>query len=229
MYLLPATGDASITVSVTYDNDTKSYSYTSSSQLEANHKISIVGSYKAGTLDMSGTIKGATWDEERTIEFDFKENSTETTDNTVSVEAPEVGTFYSETCFVVSSTTNADGSVTVLLMSGNEKSKLFTEDPTDSTAIKTTINDAIAELAVEGIDGWRLPTVDELSAANDLLTTFNSSRPESTTSNFNSNAAPYFIIGSDGTIKEANGRNKFKEVSIGTSTRLRAFANITFK
>jgi len=82
VYLLPATGDASITVSVAYDNDTKSYSYTSSSQLEANHKISIVGSYKAGTIDMSGTIKGATWDEERTIEFVFKENSAETTNNT---------------------------------------------------------------------------------------------------------------------------------------------------
>jgi len=114
-------------------------------------------------------------------------------------------------------------------MSGNEKTKLFSEDPKDSTTIKTTITNAIAELAVDGIVGWRLPTVDELSAANDLLTTFNSSRPQSGTSAFNASQAPYFIISSEGTIKEAKGGNNFKEVKIGTTTHLRAFANVTFK
>ncbi|MBO4587192.1 MAG: FimB/Mfa2 family fimbrial subunit, partial [Bacteroidales bacterium] len=75
-YLLPpSSSPASITVRITTPSGTRSYTYSTSNELEAGYKISIEGTYtEAVGVTLSGTITGAAWKGERTISFDFDES-----------------------------------------------------------------------------------------------------------------------------------------------------------
>ena len=68
------TGGINVT-SGTIGGTTKTYTYSTSDQLEAGYKINIEGTYtEAVGVSLTGTITGATWLGERTIRFDFDEN-----------------------------------------------------------------------------------------------------------------------------------------------------------
>ena len=75
-YLLPPSSTpASISVNITTASGTKSYTYSTSDELEAGYKINISGTYtEAMGVSLTGTITGATWLGERTISFDFDES-----------------------------------------------------------------------------------------------------------------------------------------------------------
>ena len=76
VYLLPPSSQpASVSVNITIGGTTKTYTYSTSDQLEAGYKITIGGTYtEAVGVSLTGTITGATWLGERTISFDFDES-----------------------------------------------------------------------------------------------------------------------------------------------------------
>ena len=254
-YMMPSVGNATVSVKLTRDGNTRSYSYTCAEPLLANYKLNIIATYTGGTFDMTGTLTGATWAGERTITFEFDEEnvtgSEETTQdsgneqgggeqgggepsggNTGNITpgaAPAVGTNYNGT-YVLSSENNSDGTVTVTLMSADQTTGLVF-DRDDQASIREAVNDAIADLMVniDGIDGWRLPNLDEMAiiqadymnikrALSDLGFT------ELTTGD---STCWYFCTNADGNIvsyKIDNGRM----IRPDDTTLLRAFTTLTF-
>lgn len=168
--LPPCSQPACISVNITIGGTTKTYTYSTSDELEAGYKISIEGTYtEAVGVTLSGTITGAAWLGERTIRFDFDESGCGSSDNgdegngneesgDVS-ELPAVGTLY-QGCYVL-----ANNGITATLLSPNEVSigKSYSTYAYDADGLAETINNLIASTAIDGINGWRLPTLAELN------------------------------------------------------------------
>ena len=206
VYLLPpSSSPASITVRITTPSGTRSYTYSTSNELEAGYKISIEGTYtEALGVTLSGTITGAEWKGERTISFDFDESgsSSGSTDEGNGNEGgsgegdlPAVGTLY-QGCYVL-----ANNGTTATLLSPNEASigKSYTTYTYDEEGLNEAISNLIAATAVDGISGWRLPTLAELNAiysasetANDLF--------EADGGTVLTNARRYFYTDADGNL-----------------------------
>lgn len=176
-YLLEASGPATIKVALTTNGGTKSYSYSSTDELKANHKINISGTYTSDGISLNGTITGATWEDTKNITFTFDENGStteekpdtggeETGDESTEGNAPKAGTLY-KGAYVLKSEASGS-STTVTLMSLKEKTALiFTEG--DIESIKSAINKGISELAAPEIQGWRLPTKEEITYIKDNI------------------------------------------------------------
>ena len=198
-YLLENTGNVTISVTMKYPDQTKSYSYTYPDKFLANYKIKIYGAYtEALGVTLNGTITGATWAGEKEISFSFDENGSydgtgsditpddpsggdgggdegdEGDDDTPVVgdqtDVPQVGTFY-KGCYVMKHE-NAGGKTMVTLISGAANNKLsFTKG--DQSSIKSAVNDALASWDVEGVTGWRLPNEDEVAFIRENATVIN--------------------------------------------------------
>ena len=145
-------------MNITSGGTTKTYTYSCSDQLEAAYKINIDGTYtEAVGVNLTGTITGATWLDERTISFEFDENGSsaaENNDNPNNQENfPAVGSTY-QGCYVLAVTTIDANSAELTLLSPNERSV-----SSDSDA-----NNALATLGVDGISDWSIPTKDQIDA-----------------------------------------------------------------
>ena len=209
VYLLPpSSSSASITVRITMPSGTRSYTYSTSNELEAGYKISIEGTYtEAVGVKLSGTITGAAWPGERTIRFDFDENGSSSSDDgdegngneegedgDVS-ELPVVGTLY-QGCYVL-----ANNGTTATLLSPNEASigKSHTAYTYDAEGLNEAISNLIAATAVDGISGWRLPTLAELNAIYSASETANALF-EADGGTVLTNARRYFYNDADGNL-----------------------------
>lgn len=240
-YLLEASGDATIKVSLTTANGTTSYSYSSADELKANYKININGTYTGGDLKLSGTITGATWNGTKNINFNFTESGSSTNGGSTEDEketggqevtgtAPTVGSIYNG-CYVLKSEEITDGTQ-VTLLSPNSKNKITFTDVTDQTSIKATINDAIAELTVDGIDGWRLPTLEELKFLKENATNINSAVADAegfTQLVTSASSLSYYFLTDDGEVSLLYWKTEQTgTIKSGKATYLRALATVTF-
>ena len=191
-YLLPPSSTpASIKVSIITASGTKSYSYSTSYELEAGYKINIEGTYTETVgVNLSGTITGATWLGERTITFNFDEGNNDNSDNNDnnnsggnndnSDNIPAVGSIY-QTCYVLSVTDNGDNA-DVTLVSPNEvtmgrnyaavTSGIYDADA-KAAAVAAAVDAKIAEADVDAISDWRLPTATELNAIDAAIDDIN--------------------------------------------------------
>ncbi len=244
-FLLPAAASATIKVAFTTASKTTSYSYAVQDELAANHKIRITGNYNGTGVSLSGTVTGATWAGTKDITFSFNEDgSTESEDNTSGNEedsgnagngsqtetAPAVGTFYKDACFVLRSETSGT-TTTVTLMTTAYKNKLAF-DKTSQASIKNAVDAAISKLAVSGIDGWRLPTEEEMEFIyNDVKSggtgVINPALEANGTTKIK---YLYYFQASDGSIKSfytTNG-NILSPLPNETDYFLRAFTTLTF-
>lgn len=177
-YLLEASGKATIKVLLTTAGGTKSYSYSSSEELKANHKINITGTYTETGIEINGTIEGVTWGVPVNITFSFDGNGNTTEENPdgddgngdggneASGNAPAAGTLYKD-CYVLKSEPTGNGTV-VTLMSTRNKEKL-NYDSNDIESVKEAINTGIRELANDEISGWRLPNSSEMKYIKDNI------------------------------------------------------------
>ena len=173
-YLLPPSSQpASVSVNITVGGTTKTYTYSTSNELEAGYKISIVGTYtEAVGVSLTGTIEGATWLGERTISFDFDESGSSATDDPADnpgsdptdnpgsdpATFPAAGDTY-QGCFVLASEVAADGeSAEVTLLAPTELTGWFDYD---QAAMATAVEAALGQVAVTGISGWAVPTRNE--------------------------------------------------------------------
>lgn len=201
IYLLPASGKATISVKMTNADGTKSYSYTCADEFIANYKIKIQGKYTAKVgVTLTGTITGATWAGEKTITFEFDENTSsgstvtdpnegtegddETTggdDNsggdettggeTTNSDIPAVGTFYKD-CYVLKHDVNEiDNTTKVTLLSTTSVKVKITDK--DQESIKNLIENSFEPFTVNGISNWRLINADELSYIKENIIAIN--------------------------------------------------------
>ena len=163
-YLLPPSSQpASVSVNITVGGTTKTYTYSTSNELEAGYKINIDGTYTETVgVNLTGTITGATWLGERTISFTFDESgsSTSGSDNNGgniggdTNDFPLVGDTY-QGCYVLAVTVEDDGlSAEVVLLSPNERAVTSASDA----------ESALASLGVDGISDWTVPTKAQMDA-----------------------------------------------------------------
>lgn len=192
-YLLENAGNVTITVTMKYPDQTKSYSYTYPDKFLANYKIKIYGAYTETLgVTLNGTITGATWAGEKEISFSFDENgSYDGTGSDITpddpsggddgddedtpvvgdqTDLPQVGTFY-KGCYVMKHE-NAGGKTVVTLISGATKQKLSITEG-DQSSIRSAVNHALASWDVEGVTGWRLPNEDEVAFIRENATVIN--------------------------------------------------------
>lgn len=248
IYLLPASGNATISVKMTNTDGTKSYSYTCADEFIANYKIKIQGKYTAKVgVTLTGTITGATWAGEKTITFEFDENSssgstvtdpnegTEGDDETTGGETtnsdiPAVGTFYKD-CYVlkhdVNNTTNL---TTVTLLSIAHYDIEITE--TDQESIKSKINNSLGQFTINDISNWRLINADELSYINENIESINKvfTDNEKGYAFINGTNVYYYYLSENNEIKTFIFDNKYNMTDrypSGTN-QLRAVTTITF-
>lgn len=187
VFLLPPSSQpASVSVNMTIGGVTKTYTYSTSDELEGGYKVNISGTYtEAVGVNLTGTITGATWLGERTISFDFDENGSSSSADPVVPEGPEdpntpgnnsgnipaVGTLY-QTCYVLSVTDGGDHADVVLLSPnettiGNSYENIVMTALTDEArlaALAAAVDAKIALADVDAISDWRLPTLSELNA-----------------------------------------------------------------
>ncbi|MBO5467959.1 MAG: hypothetical protein J6A02_11060 [Prevotella sp.] len=248
IYLLPASGKATISVKMTNAEGTKSYSYTCADEFIANYKIKIQGKYTAKVgVTLTGTITGATWAGEKTITFEFDENSssgstvtdpnegTEGDDETTGGETtnsdiPAVGTFYKD-CYVlkhdVNNTTNL---TTVTLLSIAHYDIEITE--TDQESIKSKINNSLGQFTINDISNWRLINADDLSYINENIESINKvfTDNEKGYAFINGTNVYYYYLSENNEIKTFIFDNKYNMTDrypSGTN-QLRAVTTITF-
>ena len=178
-YLLPPSSQpASASVNITVGGTTKTYTYSSSDELEAGYNINIDGNYtEAVRINLTGTITGVTWFGERTISFTFDENGSSTSGNNNGSQSgntqdlPSVSNTY-QRCCVLAVTVEDDGlSAELVLLSLNERAVTSASD----------VESALGSLGVDGIGDWTVPTktqMDALATAHDDVTPAPASRKQ---------------------------------------------------
>lgn len=163
----PSSQPASVSVNITIGGMTKTYTYSTSDQLEAGYKIHIDGTYaEAVGVSLTGTITGATWLGERTISFEFDENGSNVSGNNDNNNGdnnndtpnnqdnfPAAGDTY-QGCYVLAVTTIDANSAELTLLSPNES----------TVTSASNANAALATLGVDGISDWSIPTKDQIDA-----------------------------------------------------------------
>lgn len=246
VYLPEAAGPATIKVSLTTGSGTKSYSYSCAEKLKANYKIRISGTYtdKDG-ITLSGTLIGATWEGTKDIIFDFDESGSTTSGNeqggntgnepgqSESGNAPAAGTLYKGS--YVLRTNTSGNSTSVTLVSLKSKNALaFTRG--DQASMKEAVNAGIAELAVDGITGWRLPTLEEMVYIKENITSINANLEtlgqDIIIEKIGSSLYSYYFMTSSGEINTYNITRGDTDNNPNTGLKsviLRAFATVTFK
>lgn len=166
-YALPAQGTPKLTIRMTTGSDSKTYSYTSPTPLQANSKVSITGSYTENQgLEISGTVNGAEWGDPTDITFNFDDSNIETGggsgDDTQDGTAPSAETWY-RNCYVL--TTADDGDYTVVTLMHKDAQAIDCSSMT-AAQIETAVAAALPSFDMDGITGWRLPTKAEAGAVD---------------------------------------------------------------
>ena len=161
--LPPSSQPASVSVNITIGGATKTYTYSTSDQLEAGYKINIDGTYtEAAGVALTGTITGATWLGERTISFTFDENGANGTNgnnepdpnnNTAATDYPAAGSTY-QGCYVLAADVADDG----------QSAGLTLLSPSEATCVGTeaAVTAALATLGTAAVSGWELPTKPQM-------------------------------------------------------------------
>lgn len=164
LFLLPSVGKPVLQFVFTSKTGKKSFVTAGESELTANYKIEINVDYvdvAAPTLKCN--IKGVEWGE--TKQWNFTANASDFTDvedGDVDIalgEAPAAGTVY-KGCYVLKSETDGNKTVVTVITPKYMDKLSFTDG--DNNSIKSAVGEAISKLAVEGIEGWRLPTLEEI-------------------------------------------------------------------
>lgn len=247
-YLLPSVGNVSIKISMTRsDNSVTSFTYTASVAMIVNYKMSIDGTYAGDDFEMQGVLTGVAWAGEETISFNFDSSGSSTSggdngggnggnnndptpsnDPTVVVgTAPALGANYNGALVVYRSEPAADGSVTVKLLAPKNAS-VSVSSTDDQATIKSKVDAGLATIAVSGIEGWRIPTKDEI---NDLIA--NISDVNSWLSQFTNNtimvASTWYYIQKDANTIMTYKQSTNQELSPSGSNSVRAITTYTFK
>ncbi len=246
LYLLPSVGNVSIKVSMTRSDDSvTSFTYTANEAMTVNYKMSIDGTYAGDDFVMQGVLTGASWAGERTITFNFDSNGSSGSGGdsgggnnnedpnpsgdptVVTGTAPALGADYNGALVVYRSEPANDGSVMVKLLAPRRAS-IKVESTDDQTAIKTKVDAGLATIAVSGLEGWRIPTKDEIDDLIANLTDVNSWLSGYTNYDIMVAATWYYIQHDANTIMTYKQSSNQVVTPSGTNS-VRAITTYTFK
>lgn len=236
VYLLEASGTATVKVSFTTGDNIHSYSYNCPKELKANYKVNINGTYSSDGVELSGSLTGVEWAGTTDVTFSFDESGESETvvpggdddpsgEDAVTGTAPEVGKMY-KGCYVLMK--NDDTENTFTLMSPKYLTIGSVED------LETVVSKGIDELAVDGVTGWHLANIVELNYMREEYSTIatnitNLIEEGEDVDKFDTNGVLYCFRNSEGKIVSCLLPN---EQLIGNPSRpgdiLRAFATITY-
>lgn len=175
-FLLPSIGNAVVKfVFTTTAGKSKTFTYTSSKPLVANYKVSMNVNYiKLKIPTLKCVISGVEWGGTDNWEINADEKEFVDEDGSVEPggdvstgdETLKAGGIY-KGCYILKAEKSGE-STRLTLIAPKEKGGLkFTNG--DQSSIKTAVEGAIGELAVAGISGWRLPTLDEVKLVQENL------------------------------------------------------------
>ena len=146
VFLLPSVGKPTITITI----GSTPFTYSCPNELEANHKVTIEGTYKEPTtqpaeLTLTGTINGVAWGEDSHVSFDFGPED--------KPSVLSVGTLY-EGHYVL----EVNGKE-VTLLSSTETSDLARTGPSQT---QESIDSYLQTYnSTDHIGGWRIPNAND--------------------------------------------------------------------
>ena len=167
-YLLPSVDKPTITISI----DNTSFSYNCATEMTANHKINIEGTYKPATVTtptevtLTGTITGATWEEEKAIDFNFGEGTNE--QETPAASVPKVGELY-QGCYVLA----VDGNKVTLLSPSQEQNIIEEKDNDNQEVLVAKISAKLTTWEQSISTSWRLMDSNEAKLIQSSYSTIN--------------------------------------------------------
>lgn len=231
-FLLPSVGNATVKfVFTTNDGKTKTFTYSSAKPLVANYKVAINVNYiKIKNPTLKCVINGVEWDgtdsweidaDERTFTSDTGGEEPDTDDEGT---APKAGTVY-KGCYVLK-TENSGSVIKAILVSPDSKSKLTFANG-DNSSVAEAVDKAIGELAVDGITGWRLPTLEEVKYIKEHASEINKSLP-SGIQNFPSSASYYYKDKNSVIRVYYSASDTTGEPATGKATMVRPLATVNF-
>ena len=148
----------------------------------------------------------------------------------VDETAPKQGTVY-KGCYVLKSEQSAaSGNITIVTLLA-PKSKNALEFNADNQAeVKKAVDAGISELAVEGVDGWRLPTKGEMEYIMDNKAEINANlKALGLELIFSNTSGLYYFLNTDNKIMCMNEVKSSVSPSSGKPGRnLRPVATVTF-
>ena len=167
--LFPSKGTPTIKVTFTSPSGVKSYSYTLSEELPANHHFAISGTYSNSNngIAFTGLLTSSDWGEDRTITFGFDEGHH---------DIPVAGQSFKNHLVL-----SVDESTHTALVRSKVISYTAPTGNATETAWLTALNTAMSafEKPEGAIGNWRIPTLAEVEifATNPALNNGNSSSP----------------------------------------------------
>lgn len=152
--LFPSKGAPTVKISMTTDTGIIGYSYTTAEELPANHHFTITGTFVSSDgFKLTGILTAADWGEDRTIDFNFDDNS-KTTEN------PIAGQYYNDYYVISVNTANR----TALLLAKKSVTYTAPSNTTNASLWDAAITESMGNLEKpSNIDcgSWRLPTSSE--------------------------------------------------------------------
>lgn len=238
-FLFPSVGKPTITVNFTTASSTTSYSYAANQELEANHKLTIDGTYtEQAKLAISGTITGSEWGDDTAITFEFDENSATGTlaggsgsggesgsgetggsETSETVELPAVGSMYKDNYFVLS----VDEATNQILVFSSVETTVT--KGSDASATLASLNAKLSEWEVEPTWEWRIPTYSEAELLNRQKSNISDAYPGT----YGLNSKTIYCFNSTGELSimyQSNG-NIVAYTAANANTVLRPVATVT--
>lgn len=182
VFLLPSVGKPTITITI----GSTPFTYSCPNELEANHKVTIEGTYKEPTtqpaeLTLTGTINGVAWGEDSHVSFDF---GPEDKPSTPSGDIPAEGSTYLG-CYVL----KVNGNEVTLLSPSHAKGIVDDGDQNNQEAISTKINAKLANWEQTISTNWRLMNYTEAELIRSSFTMINAQLSTKMV-----NSSPYFYL-----------------------------------
>ena len=167
LFLLPQTGNTTITIGLTKGEQTTNYSYACQQTLDANHELTIAATYAGDRkITMTGSINGVAWGDPIDITFEFGEDNTGDNkggdSNSSSDEVPEVHSVYKD-CYVLSVADDGNDKVVTLL---HKRADEISGSGKTEAAVRAEIDAILPSFNINGITGWRIPTRAEIEELN---------------------------------------------------------------
>lgn len=232
LFLLPSIGNPSVTFTFrTTDGKTKTFAYASQKPLVANYKVSINVNYlKVKEPTMKCVISGVEWAgtdvwsfdaDERNFTVDGEDKGGTTVDDE---SVPSAGKIY-KGCYVLKTEKSGNNIIVTLIAPKGKTALTFTNG--DAASINEAVNASLKELSVDGIENWRLPTLEELKFVKENMRAISDVLIEKEMENLIQNCLMYYLD-SDSSIKCLSMSNGivFAPESGKISYYLRPFATI---
>jgi hypothetical protein len=164
VFVLPGSGDVSVTITFMDKNGPRTYSYATAIPVEANCKTEIAATYKAGSAEISGSIECSDWENEHQVTIEFGEGSSDR-----NSEILTQGDVYNN-CYILDALEESSEQSTLLLMAPTAIVDVAVEKAIDKAKTHSS----------QGLTDWRLLTINEaedlyaicsqgLEELNDLL------------------------------------------------------------